>query len=150
MSMAWIILAILVALVDQLSKYYVSMNIEYGEKLPVVNNFFYLTFHENKGAAWGLFQNARVFLIIITAIASVAMTIFIIRSKCRYLQFSLSLVLGGALGNLADRIAKGAVTDFLDFYFGRYNFPAFNMADSFIVIGGALLAYYLLFLYKEA
>jgi signal peptidase II len=61
----------------------------------------------------------------------------------------LSFILGGAFGNLVDRVVKGSVADFLDLYFGSYNFPTFNIADSFVVIGTGILVFYLLFVYKE-
>jgi len=148
--MLWIFIAVVVAVADQVSKYLVTIKIQYGEKIPVISDFFYLTRHSNKGAAWGMFQNARIYLIILTIAASSVIIYFLFKTQDKFLKLSLSLILGGAIGNLIDRILKGAVTDFLDFYFGSYNFPTFNLADSFIVIGSILLAYYLIFIYKEA
>lgn len=148
--MPWILLAFAIAVIDQYTKHLVTVNIGYGEKLSVIDDFFYITFHENKGAAWGMFQNATIYLIIIGIAATAVMVFVLFKFKNRLFRLSLSFVLGGAAGNLVDRIFKGAVTDFLDFHFWSYNYPTFNVADSFIVIGGILLAYYLLFVYKEA
>jgi signal peptidase II len=142
--MLWIILAVIVAFIDQASKYLVNMKIQYGERIPVINEFFYLTRHTNKGAAWGILQNARSFLIIMTIAASAVIIYLLFKTRNNLFRLSLSFILGGAVGNLIDRVFKGAVTDFLDFYFGKYNFPTFNLADSFITIGTILLAYYLL------
>jgi signal peptidase II len=142
--MLWIIVAVAVAFLDQASKYIVTMKIQYGDRIPVIDGFFYLTRHTNKGAAWGMLQNARIFLIIMTIAASAVMVYLIFKTRNNLFRLSLSFILGGAVGNLIDRIFKGAVTDFLDFYIGKYNFPTFNVADSFITIGTVLLAYYLL------
>jgi signal peptidase II len=148
--MLWILISAVIAALDQVTKYMVFLNIGYGEKIPVINGLFYLTYHVNKGAAWGILQNGRIYLIILTFIASAIMIYLIFSKSDRMFRLSLSFILGGAVGNLIDRILKGSVTDFLDFYIGSYNFPTFNVADSFITIGGILLAYYLLFVYKEA
>jgi signal peptidase II len=73
----------------------------------------------------------------------------LIKVHGRLLGLSLSFILGGGIGNLIDRIVRGSVVDFLDFYIGSYDYPKFNAADSFIVVGTILLAYYILFVHKE-
>jgi len=147
--MLWIIIIALIVVLDQVSKYAVVKNIGYGDLIPVIDKFFYLTYYENKGAAWGILQNGRYFFIALTVIVSAFIVYFLYKSDSRLLSFSLSFILGGAFGNLIDRVLKGSVTDFLDFHFGSYHFPTFNAADSFVVVGTAILAYYLIFVYKD-
>jgi signal peptidase II len=147
--MIWVIIVAVIVALDQITKYSVIKSIGFGELIPVIDRFFYLTYYENKGAAWGILQNGRYFFIVLTIIVSVIIAYYIYKSDSKLQSISLSLVLGGAIGNLIDRVYKGGVTDFLDFHFGSYNFPTFNVADSFVVVGTSLLAYYLLFVYKE-
>lgn len=150
--MFWAIIIIAVVVLDQITKYMVMNNIEFGKMIPLIDKFFYLTYHENTGAAWGFMGDvpvARYFFIGLTIIVSIVIARFLYKSENRLLKLSLSFILGGAVGNLIDRILKGSVADFLDFYFGSYHFPTFNAADSFVVVGTFLLAYYLLFIYKE-
>ena len=147
--MLWAIIAILIAALDQIVKQIVISKIPYGEIIPVIDKFFYLTYHENKGAAWGFFQNGRIFFIVLTLLISIVIVYMIAKSKDKLLKLSLAVILGGALGNFIDRVLKGGVGDFLDFHIFSYHFPTFNVADMFVVIGTILLAIYLLFIYKE-
>lgn len=147
--MIWGIIIVLIVALDQFTKYVIVNKIVFGEVIPVLDNFFYLTYWENKGAAWGILQNGRYFFIVLTSIVIVIMAYFLYKADNNYLKVSLALVLGGALGNLVDRVRMGSVVDFLDFYIGSYHFPTFNVADTFVVIGTFLLAYYLIFIYKE-
>lgn len=146
--MIWITIITLVIIADQLTKYIIKINIPYGKMIPVINNFFYITHSENRGAAWGIFQNGRYFFIVLTVVLSIILSYMLYKNNNIVLRISLSFILGGAAGNFIDRVYSGGVVDFLDFYFGNYNFPTFNVADSFIVIGSAILCYYLLFIYK--
>ncbi len=148
--MIWALIILAIIGLDQLTKYVVINSIGYGELKPVINGFFYLTHHQNTGAAWGIFQNGKAFLIPITIVVSIAIGYMLYKSKNRMYSISLSMVLGGAIGNFIDRaFRKGGVVDFLDFHFGSYIFPTFNVADSFIVIGTILLSCYILFVMKE-
>lgn len=147
--MLWILIIIFIAVFDQLTKFFVQSKIELYEMRPVVDKFFYITHVTNKGAAWSIFQNGRYFFIVLTTIISAVMFYVLFKVDDRLLKYSLSFILGGAIGNLIDRILRGKVTDFLEFHFGNYQFPTFNIADCFIVIGSFLLGYYLLFVYKE-
>lgn len=125
-------------------------NISYGEKIPVINDFFYLAHYKNTGAAWGIMAGWRFFLIPVTIIVSIILAYYLVKSDNRLFKVSLSMILGGAIGNLIDRsFREGGVVDFLDFHFGSYNFPTFNVADCFIVIGTILLSYYILFILKD-
>lgn len=137
--------AVIVAL-DQITKQLIRQKFSLYESVPVIDGFFNLTFIENPGAAFGFLADAgsvwvgRVF-ILITLIA-VPLVVYLYReveSQDRRLAAALILVGGGAIGNLIDRLTVGPVTDFLDFYIGRYHWPAFNVADSCITIGVSIM-----------
>jgi signal peptidase II len=149
--MIWAAIILAIIGLDQLTKYLVIINIEENiGKIPVIGGFFYLTHYKNEGAAWGIMEGWRVVLIPVTIIVSIVLAYYLVKSKNRLFKISLSMVLGGAVGNLIDRAFRsGGVVDFLDFHFGSYNFPTFNVADSFIVIGTILLSYYILFVVKD-
>lgn len=105
-----------------------------------VTSFFNLTMVWNQGISFGMFQNGNPWpLIIIALIISVIFSVWLCRSKSWFEAISLSMVIGGALGNVIDRLHFGAVADFLDFYIGSWHYPAFNLADSFITIGIVML-----------
>jgi len=148
--MVWVIIIILAVVLDQATKMIVVRNLDYGTMIPVIDGFFYFTHTTNKGAAWGLFQNGRIFFLILTAAAAVVITYVLFKNTNKLLRTALALILGGAMGNFIDRLFKGSVVDFLDFYFGKwYHFPTFNIADSCVVVGTVLLMYFMLFVYKE-
>lgn len=116
---------------------------ELREQIPVIDGIFYLTSHRNRGAAFGILQGQQWLFIIITSIVILFILFFIwrIRTKEPLMALSLSLVLGGAVGNFVDRIRMGEVVDFFHFQYDIYQFPIFNVADSVIVVGVCLLAY---------
>lgn len=146
----WAAIIVLVIALDQISKLIVINNMELGQNIVIIKNFFHLTYWENSGAAWGIFKNGALVFIPLNLILSAVLAYILINSKSNYLRFSLSLIIGGALGNVIDRIFRnGKVVDFLSFNILGYDYPIFNIADSFIVIGTIFLAYYLLFIYKE-
>jgi signal peptidase II len=147
--MLWIIIIGVIAALDQITKYLIIQNIGPEDSITVIKNFFYLINIGNTGAAMGIFQNGRYIFILLTAIVGVVIAYMLVKSKNLIQKISLSFILGGAIGNFIDRLVKGSVTDFLDFYLGRFHFWTFNVADTFIVIGTILLAFYLLFIYKE-
>jgi signal peptidase II len=121
---------------DQVTKWIVSSSLSLGESVDVVGP---LTIHhvKNSGIAFGLFPTATAAVIVLTGVAVTWMLVFFARSGGRHpiLPVALGLLLGGSVSNLADRVRLGHVTDFLDFRF----WPAFNLADSFIVAGVAVL-----------
>jgi signal peptidase II len=130
--------AIAAVIADQVTKHLVASHLQLGEGVHVLGPFT-IRHVENSGIAFGLFSNATAVVIVVTAIAIAWMLAYFARSGARHpvLPVALGLVIGGSVSNLADRVRLGFVTDFLDF---RY-WPAFNLADSFIVIGvGILLA----------
>lgn len=141
----WLLVAMLVILLDQATKLTFDSLLSYGERLHVLP-VFDLTLLYNRGAAFSFLAAEggwqRWFF---TALALVAAA-FIIWLLRRYPQqrlfcAALSLILGGALGNVIDRIAYGHVIDFLLFYWGQWHFPAFNLADAAITVGAILLIY---------
>jgi signal peptidase II len=131
---------------DQLTKSVVSDNLGLDESIHVVGPF---SIHhvQNSGIAFGLFSSATAAVIVLTSVAVVWMLVFFARSGARHplLPAALGLVIGGSISNLIDRVRLGHVTDFLDFTY----WPAFNLADSFIVIGVVLLFIILLFTDRE-
>jgi signal peptidase II len=136
-----------VLLLDRASKVVIGNAYQPGESRTVVGGFFDLVHLHNPGVAFGLFSGSesvlKVVLLSSVAIAAVVAVVFYsLRSPAshRLLQVSLALILGGALGNLYDRISQGYVVDFLSFHIGRFYWPAFNAADTAISIGVAGLA----------
>ena len=131
---------------DQISKIAVLKTFQPGELLPVVDGLFNLTLTYNRGAAFGLWaglpsgwREAVLGLTIVMALGVVAYLLTRSYYQSFLAQASLAAILGGAIGNLIDRVRLGAVVDFLDFYLGSYHWPAFNIADSAICIGVGLL-----------
>ncbi|MCX7922963.1 MAG: signal peptidase II [Clostridia bacterium] len=147
--MLWIVIILLIIASDRITKILVADKIDMHTSIPVIDNFFYLTYTRNKGAAWGMFQGGRYFFIALTAIVSIILFYFLFKSNNKLLKTAVAFILGGAIGNLIDRATEGSVVDFLQFYIGTYEFPNFNIADTFVVIGTFLLSYYLLFVYQE-
>jgi signal peptidase II len=129
-------IAIAAIVADQVTKHIVAANLSLGDSLHVVGPFS-IRHVQNSGIAFGLFAHATAGVIALTAIAIAWMLAYFARSGARHpvLPVALGLVIGGSISNLADRVRLGFVTDFLDF---RY-WPSFNLADSFIVIGVAIL-----------
>jgi signal peptidase II len=139
----WYALAALVVVLDQLTKYWVSASFGYGEA-RAVTGFFNLVLTYNKGAAFSFLAAAsgwqRGFFIVIALIAIVVISVLLARHVGdKLFCISLALILGGAIGNVLDRIAFGYVVDFLDFHIAGWHWPAFNLADSAITAGAVLL-----------
>lgn len=140
--MIYYIIAFIAFLVDQGTKYLIATRMELREQIPVIGDFFLITSHRNRGAAFGILQDQRWFFIVITTIVVIAIIWYlqkVMHSNNKLLPLALSLVLGGAVGNFIDRMLAGEVVDFLQFNFGSYTFPIFNVADSCIVVGVALI-----------
>lgn len=145
----WYALAIIVIVLDQISKHWISATLTYGE--PVVfTSFFNFTLLHNPGAAFSFLSDAggwqRWFFTVVAAVISVVLVIWLARvSEKRYEALALALILGGAIGNLYDRVALGYVVDFIVVHYQDYYWPAFNIADSAITVGAALLILDMLF-----
>ncbi|MFZ5352651.1 MAG: signal peptidase II [Bacillota bacterium] len=139
-----ILIIALVIFLDQLSKYLVLSRVMLNGDITIINKFFYITYVQNYGIAFGMFKNNVLFFTITTSIISVAVAYFLFRAyKKRYsfISICLSMIMGGAIGNLIDRIRLGYVVDFLHFSIFP---PVFNIADSAIVIGAIALCGYIL------
>lgn len=145
----YVLIAVLIFVSDQVAKHLISVKLFEGQSLTVVPHFFHIVSVRNTGIVFGLFQDPngwthRAAFIVLT-VAAVGLILYYSKRKKNAgdLEFYfLSLVLGGACGNLSDRIMKGRVVDFLDFSFYGHHWPAFNVADSAIVVGVFLLLLY--------
>lgn len=148
MNKFWKLLLVMVAivLIDQLTKGAVQSNMYPGQHIPVLDGFFNISFVKNTGAAFGFGRDRAewfrvIFFLIIPTLACgwILYLIIISLKHSMVLSVAYSLILAGAIGNLIDRFSMGFVVDFLDFYYGSYHFPSFNVADSSITIGAAIL-----------
>lgn len=136
----WI--ALIVFAIDYVTKKMIETQLEIGERINVLGEFFIITSHRNKGAAFGILQEQTVFFISITSVVLVGIIWYAFANRNSgktMLLVGLGLVLGGAFGNFLDRALYGEVVDFLQFTFGSYIFPIFNVADSGIVCGAGLI-----------
>lgn len=149
-------ISFLVIIIDQISKIIVRSNILPNQTIKITEKFFWLTNIQNTGAAFSLFSNdsslTRYILILISIVAMIILTLLILRTASRTEKVVYSLILGGAAGNLIDRILFGKVTDFLwcdfpDFIMERW--PVFNLADSSIVVAISIMLIYTLFFAKK-
>lgn len=124
-------------LIDLISKIFISNTLIPYMRNCVIDNFFYITYVKNEGAAWSILTGNRILLIVISIIALTFILSCILRERniTKLEELSYGILLGGIIGNLFDRIAYGYVIDFLDFNIFGYNYPVFNIADCFIVIG---------------
>lgn len=143
----YLLLALGVVVLDQATKAAVVARIPLHANVPVIRGFFDLTHVRNTGTAFGVLAaagSARPYLVTLLALAvlaGVAVWAWTSPLQHRLLQTALALVQGGAVGNLIDRVREGAVTDFLRFYAGRWEWPSFNAADAAISVGVVLLAW---------
>jgi signal peptidase II len=146
------LLALSVVVLDRLAKWIVARNIPLHDSVQVIPEFFRITHVENRGAAFGLFADSPsewkiAMLVLFSIVALIIVSALLWRNShaMSTTGVGLALILGGALGNLWDRVLSGRVVDFLLFYVGQYQWPAFNVADSAIVVGAALLVIEILF-----
>ena len=142
----FILIAIIVLLLDRITKWAIASNIALHDSLVVIPGCFRLTHVQNTGAAFGLFAESsaqwKIGALVSFSILALIVVSALLWKNSHALStttIALSLILGGAMGNLWDRIFTGHVVDFLDFYVGSYHWPAFNVADSAIVVGALLL-----------
>ena len=148
--------AFLIIIADQISKFAVMRCLKLHESVPVITGFFDLIHVRNKGMAFGLLNrpdiNFGFYMLVAASIgAIVLLTVWFINLKKsdNFTVLTLSLILGGAVGNLIDRLRFREVVDFIDIYVGQYHWPAFNVADSAITIGALLLAFTMFFRQKS-
>ena len=144
--------ALSIVVLDQISKYVVLKSIELGGSIPVISGFFNLVHTRNRGIAFGIFNrpgsDLGYYLLLSATFVAVILLLFWfsrLKQEEKVLVPGLSLIMGGAIGNLIDRIRLREVIDFLDFYIGPYHWPAFNVADSAITVGTFWVVLSLLF-----
>ena len=144
--------AALVVILDQASKLWATEALRGHPPVTVVENFFHLVYHRNTGGVFGLFSGSpsglRITLFVIVTLVALGFVVYLIREwgrESRSALVALSLVAGGALGNLIDRIAYGEVIDFIDWHWHGHHWPAFNVADSAITVGTAVLLFSVFF-----
>src|SRR5579863_6645006 len=145
-------IAVIVLALDRLTKWLIARDILLHDYVQIIPGFFRLTHVENRGAAFSLFADStspwRTGLLVAFSVLALVIVLSLLLRNSHALSSTgvgLSLILGGALGNLWDRLMTGRVVDFLLFYIGQYQWPAFNVADSAIVVGAGLLAIEILF-----
>lgn len=152
-----LLIALLVVLLDRWTKHLAATRIAMYEHIQVIPGFFRLTHTENTGAAFSLFADSpahwkTAMLIGFSLVAMLVVSVLLWKQShaVSMTGVALSLILGGAVGNLWDRVASGKVVDFLLFYVKQYQWPVFNLADSAIVVGASLLVIEILFLHDSA
>lgn len=144
-KLRYLFLSLAVVVLDQWSKWMVEAHLPYHTSQPLIPGFFSLTHVRNTGVAFGLFASeggSGSWLLVVLgllALSAVGVYFRFTPSHDRFLLVALALVVGGAVGNLIDRVTSGAVTDFLDVYTGAHHWPAFNVADSAISVGIVLM-----------
>lgn len=131
-------------LFDQLSKIYIDSSFSLYESIPVIENFFAITYVRNPGAAFGILADSNVripFFISVSVLASIGILWYLRRvdDTDRWQHFALGLIFSGAVGNLIDRVRLGEVIDFILVHWYQYHWPAFNVADSAICVGVAIM-----------
>jgi len=148
----WLWLTLAVVLLDRATKAWFESQTTEGWRHELIHNFMYLVHSRNPGLAFGIFSDSaststRVILIVgsIVVIGVLAWLLVTSQSGSSMALAGLALLLGGATGNVTDRIVHGAVTDFFEVWFGTYRYPAFNVADSAIFIGVVLILFDILF-----
>ncbi len=143
----WIVLSLLLVVLDQVTKYVVAANIPKEDSIVLIPDFFSLSHVRNDGAAFGLFSGQRWVFMVFTSIVIVVAVVLLCTRKIKnhWGIVSLSLVIGGGIGNMIDRIFLGEVIDFFAFNFWGYEFAVFNVADIFVCCGTFILAFYIFF-----
>lgn len=147
--MLFTVITLILIIADQISKIFAIKYLKTLGSFEVIKDFFRFTYVENTGAAFGILSNARWIFMLVTALAIIIMIYYKIKYKpqSKTLNISLILLLSGAVGNMIDRLFRGYVVDMLEVTF--INYPVFNIADCFVVIGAILISVYILFIYKE-
>lgn len=136
--------SLIFVVLDFVVKIIINNNIALYDSINIIPKFFSITYVRNTGAAFSIMENNRVLFIIIAIIALILIYKYLIMNKVidRYLMISYSMLVGGIIGNMIDRIIYGYVIDYLSFNIFGYNFPIFNLADTFIVISIIMLLLY--------
>lgn len=147
----WSIFIVIIIALDQLTKYMIVKSLVIGDSVKVIKNLLYITSHRNEGAAWGILQGKMWLFYIVTIVVLVILVMFFKSEGYGkpLIQFGLSLLIAGSIGNFIDRLFRSGVVDFIDTYIFGYNFPIFNVADAALTIGVIVLIIVILFEGKE-
>ena len=135
------ILGIVIVAIDQLTKFLVVKHMDYGESIPIIDNFLSITSHRNEGAAWGMLEG-KMWLFYIITVFVIVMLLFFYKKEAKndlLLQISLTVLIAGAFGNFIDRVLFQKVVDMIDTMIFSYDFPIFNVADSSLTVGVILM-----------
>lgn len=148
-KLIWGIVIILSCIgIDQITKLIARKSLQGKPSVPVIKDFFHLTYVENRGGAWGAFSG-KLWLFIIITVFALGLMFYLMKDfdivNNKLYSISICLIIAGAIGNFIDRIVFKYVTDFLDFYIFGYDFPVFNVADICITIGVAMLLVKIIF-----
>ncbi|MBE9503646.1 MAG: signal peptidase II [Proteobacteria bacterium] len=148
-----LIITSLIVISDQVAKIFVDRTMHLYQSIEVLENFFHITYIRNKGAAFGMLSGAdsslRVPFFLVMSTLAIGVIVYIIHKdegKRDLFPITMALILGGAIGNMIDRLRLGEVIDFLDVHWYQHHWPAFNIADSAITVGAGLL---ILYMFKE-
>jgi len=147
-----LVYAALIVVFDQVTKYLVRHNLDLHATVSVVGDFFRLTYVENSGIVFGIkVGGALPLFTVLSIVATILILYYLYRERANHLgiRISLALVLGGAIGNLIDRLVFGRVVDFLDFGLGKYRFFVFNIADSAVTVGVVLFLLLTTFIHPQ-
>lgn len=141
----WLALICLTVILDQITKYLAVRFLKPVDTVPIISDALHLTYATNTGAAFGMLKDHRWVFLTVSALAIIAMTVYLFKSRYRHPLFciALSFLIGGGIGNMIDRIALGYVVDFIDFRL--IDFAIFNIADSFVCVGCALAFIWVIF-----
>lgn len=147
MYILWLAVSALLVTLDQISKLLIVKYLPEGRTVRVIPYLFDFVYVENRGAAWGMFADRRWVFIVISSVAIVVMALLLLYTAKGKKLFVIPLVLvfSGGIGNMIDRVSKGYVVDFIQFDFFK-SFPVFNVADSYVTVGGIMIFVYLLFI----
>lgn len=143
-----LIIVLVTVFLDQISKHFVVLYLKGQRPLTIIEGLLSFTYVENRGAAFGILQNRKLFFVAVTVVTLIILMYIFLRYY-KYLNLwtisSLSMIMGGTIGNFIDRMSLDYVVDFISLrFFNRYNFVVFNLADTFIVVGAIMLMLYIM------
>ncbi len=147
--MIWAIIIVIGVILDQVFKHLVTHFMDLYQSIPIIDGFFSIHYVTNTGGAWSIFSNHTWILTVISALMTVGLIFYMTRTKHTFMRLGMSMIVGGALGNMIDRIFAGAVVDYLDFIIFGYDYPVFNFADILVVCGAGVLVVYVIGFYDK-
>jgi signal peptidase II len=144
MKAGYLLIATSVMMLDQFTKYWVSVKLREGDEIDIIQGLLKFSYTENPGIAFGMLNNGNLkWLLVAISVAAITVVVYYMRRtpiSNKLLLWSLALLAAGICGNLIDRIRLGRVVDFILLYYSKYQWPVFNIADTAITIGAALMA----------